>query len=219
MLMRSKRRTLFVVFVAVVALAAVTSASASAASWWVAGSSLTEVGQIAKLTPKTKTTEDFVLETWGGMEIECSGVEAVSSEIAGPNMLKATALKFTGCSVTEGSGTCQLEGKQIETVPLKIEASLGVAPKDTLVLKPEKGEILFTFAYHSTGEECALEGSHVVKGKVTFTAPNGQEELTEQEIVFNTTPGSLELKEGVSSDGLKGAAKLKLESGKAWSFH
>jgi hypothetical protein len=218
--MRSKSRTVLAIAIAVAALGAAGSASASAASWWVAGSPLTEAGQTAKLTTKTKIDEAFVLTTWGGMEIECSNVKAVRSEIVGPNVLQATALKFAGCSVTEGNGTCQLEGKTIETVPLKVTASLGsTKPNDTLVFKPEKGEKLFSFAYHSTGEECALEGTHEVKGKITTTAPTGQEELAEQEVVFDTSVGALEIKEGVSSDGLKGKAKLKLESGQAWSFH
>ena len=70
-----------------------------------------------------------------------------------------------------------------------------------------------------TNENCgALPYDDVVQGSVTLQAPKGQTEAAEQEFAGEGT-----LSKNLKIEGkpvyLTGKLKLKLASGKAWSFH
>jgi hypothetical protein len=72
--------------------------------------------------------------------------------------------------------------------------------------------------YTFQGEDCLYAGEPVqLTGKAKLLLPKGREESAEQGLTF--TSGYGELKWGSAEITLGGSVKLKLTSGKAWSFH
>jgi hypothetical protein len=206
--MRSKTKAVLAMVVVVVAVSA--SASASAASWFVGGS---ELGTSASLAPSSQLMEGI---TWqfSNASIECTGLEFKAGEILAHNGGQVEHLVFTGCLLRAGTQSCALSSPKIESKPLKIEAALGSkSPEDTVVLKPVTGKVFAE--YTIVGSSCALdEEDGEVEGQATFVLSKGREEAAEQELLVR---GSLKAPFG--SWTLGGKVKVKLSSGKSWSFH
>jgi hypothetical protein len=201
----------FGVCLAVLALgAAVGSASASAASWHVGGE---ELVSSAPLASATKATEGISLSAIG-VEITCSAFELKSADILAHNGGQIEHLAFKGCHINNQH--CTLASTTIESKPLTIEAALGgKSPEDAVLLKPTAGTVFAE--YKIEGASCGLAQTVKLTGKATFLLPKGREELVEQELLVRAGEG--ELKWSGASLALAGGAKLKLASGKAWSFH
>ena len=117
---------------------------------------------------------------------------------------------------------CELEGSggEPESIGLAVtEAKLatGKSPEDTAEFAATSTtKTLFQFF---TNEDCdALPYDNVVQGSVTLQDLKGQTEAAEQEFVGEGT-----LSKNLKIEGkpvyLTGKLKLKLASGKAWSFH
>ena len=207
--MRSKSRSVLVALVAVLALGTVASASASAAEWHVGGSALTGSAELASATG---LSEAITLSS-AGVTITCSsGLELKSADIAAKNGGKIEHLLFKGCLI---SAPCALSSTTIETKPLTLEAALGSkSPEDTLLLKPTTGTVFAEFKI--SGTSCSIAGVNKLTGQATFILPKGREELAEQELAVHANVNELEWRGEVS---LKGKVKVKLVSGKGWSFH
>jgi hypothetical protein len=176
-----------------------TAVAASAAEWKVEGKVLS--GKEA-ISPTTKVVEDFTLAS-AGVTITCTGLEDEGGFIEAPNKNGATALVFKGCEVTEGA--CKVS----ET--LKTNAVKSTAEGKTITFEPTSGTNFITIDFE--GSECALKGKKEVTGKVKVSAPTGETEETEQELVADST----ELKVGTNPATFKGKAKVKLTSGKTFS--
>jgi|HubBroStandDraft_6_1064221.scaffolds.fasta_scaffold568140_1 hypothetical protein len=196
------------------ALGATTSASASAASWYVGGTELTGSALLASSTVKSAAIRVVTF----GAEIECSGIELKNADIAATHGGQAEHLLFTGCKVV--SANCHLQSSTIETKALTMEAALGSkSPEDKVVFKPTAGAGKPFAAYVLEGSQCASSGEVIWTGRATLALPKGQEEAAEQELNIHVSEASGELKYGASAVALEGKVKLKLASGKAWSFH
>jgi hypothetical protein len=200
--------------VVVVAFSAMAAGSASAAEWYVGGSALTGS---AALASSTKTVSGEVeLSTEVG-RITCQGIELKGTSISAKAGGQIEHLLFTKCW---GHAECELASETIESKPLKVEAALGAkSPEDKFILKPVTGNIVAEYKV-TNGSECGAPERNSINGKATLILPKGREELAEQELSLNLTDSTTELKWDNSSEVLvKGAVKLKLASGKAWSFH
>ena len=103
-------------------------------------------------------------------------------------------------------------------LPLEGKLAAGKSPEDTSELAGTGGtQKLWT--EFTTNQECDLFSFlNPIKGTVTLQVPKGQTEATEQEL---TAEGKLSkgLTWYSTSVYLTGKVKLKLASGKAWSFH
>ena len=208
--MHSIRRKLLIVLTAVLVFGAVGSASASASAWYAGGTELTSA---APLVAKTGLVQNITI-SYIGLETECGGIELKSADILPSNGGEVEHLVFTGCHMT--TPNCTLSSTAIESKPLTMEAALGgKSPEDTLLLKPTAGTTFMEFKLE--GERCGLAGKHVVTGNATFTLPQGREEAAEQYLNVHTGEG--ELKMSSAALAVKGEVKLKLVSGKSWSFH
>jgi len=210
--MRRNHGTVFVVLVVALVFSALGSASASASEWYVGGSGLTSSAPLAAKT--TRVGGEILISGGSGFEFGCVGIELKSGDIVPSNGGQVEHLVFTGCSY-RGNG-CVLSSTSIESKPLSVEAALGgKSPEDTLLLKPSAGTTFLEFKLE--GGSCALAGKKLVTGRAMFTLPKGREEAAEQ--LLNVHTGEGELKMGTISFTLWGEVKLKLASGKNWSFH
>ncbi len=100
---------------------------------------------------------------------------------------------------------------------------MSAAPEDKLLLAAKVSEDLNEFWFNE-GDICSLlEGSfqQFMKGQVTFSMPKGREEAVEQTIVgqgAKESPSELTFLPKEHPAYLTGKLKIKLASGKAWSF-
>jgi hypothetical protein len=210
-----KRTGLRLAGVAAVCLAAaIGSASASAAaSWHVAGSPLT--GSSA-LESTTKIVKSPLLYANGGWNIQCTGITLKTASITAPAAGSIEHLVFTGCAATSPS-RCSLKSTTIESQPLTMSAALGSkSPEDVVTLKPTTGTLFLEYKYAESEGGCPT-GNHVT-GKVELLLHAGQTEAAEQEFTFSEAPGELFGTLG-GEFHIYAAAKMKLASAKAWSFH
>jgi len=212
----SKVKILIMAFVAVLALSALASASASAstAGWMVNGKLLTGSETAALAT--TAVVDENAKLTANTITIECEGktLNGINPKIEAGNMGSATSLVFTECkSISE---KCKISSTEIGTVPLLAEATLEGTLGTKVLFSPQSGTTFATIKYEKGTGTCSLEGLKPVTGKVTVTAPTGQDENTLQQIEAATPEG--ELKIGTASATLKGKALLKLATGQPWSF-
>jgi hypothetical protein len=207
---------------AVLALCALTAASASAAQWYVGGKALTGSEKLAETT-KVEENITFTIEISQQPKLDskltCSTLKTPKSEITAPATLK-TQMSLGGCKFSEpGHPECGLaSGEGILTNALVAKLAAGKSPEDTTELAGENSsKTWFSF---EPKEACIFFGGEdgSIKGTATLKTPKGQTEATEQELVG----------EGEASSGLSiysypvyftGKVKLKLASGKAWSFH
>jgi hypothetical protein len=212
--MRSKFRSIAVALVAVCALGAVASASASAAEWFVGGSPLTGSAPLSSTTVPTERIELYTTEA--APIVVCEGLELETASITAKVGGQIGHLLFTECEARHSS-TCTLVGTTVESKPLTIEAVLGgTSPEDKLVLKPVTK--LAFLEYKFKGSSCPYTSEIAVTGKVKMPLPKGRDELAEQELVLAQS-GSSELNWEAAEFHFGGKVKLKLSSGKAWSFH
>jgi hypothetical protein len=213
--MSSTYRKAFVVLAAVMTLGAITSSAASASQWYVGGKAL---AGSEKLSETVKVEDSITISIpVNKSKITCTALKASKSEIASTTLITLKGPVLQGCKLTVPSeeGACKLEGSEIFTKPLEAKMSLGQSPEDSAELTaPSKEWFVF-----SGGSECnAFLNESPIKGTVTLKAPKGQTEATEQEFV-----GQGEASKGLTWNAqpayLTGRFKLKLASGKAWSFH
>ena len=208
--------------VAVLALCALAAASASASQWYVGGKALTgseKLAETVKVEQPIKFTFHLFQEESENPTLTCTGMTSAKSEIGASGAIKLKEPALTGCVLVEPNHkNCELNDQtRIGLLPLEAKMALGKAPEDTAELAGTGTVKAWTEFWPN--EECEeLNGPDTIRGSVTIQAPKGQTEATEQEFVG----------EGSLSNGLKwyaqsvyfsGKFKLKLASGKAWSFH
>ena len=205
------------------ALCALTAASASAAQWYVGGKAMTGSENSPKRSKSKNPSSSRSKQGCNATAtLTCSGMTAGKSEIASGAM-KLSGVKLTGCILHEQvSKLCELEGsggggESIGLAVAEAKLAAGKSPEDTAELAATGSpKTLFQFF---TNENCdALPYDNVVQGSVTLQAPKGQTEAAEQEFT-----GEGMLSKNLKIEGkpvyLTGKLKLKLASGKAWSFH
>jgi hypothetical protein len=211
----SKAKMIVTTLIAVIGLSAIVSASASAAGWMVNGTELKGSAALANTAAVDKNSKLTAAE----VTIECTGktLNGAGPEIKAGNTGHAKSLEFTGCKST--TETCKLGGGNatgiIGTLPVNAEATLSGALGVVAKFTPET-KLFATIDYE--GSKCALAGVQAIKGKVTVTAPTGQDERTAQEIVANVTEASDELQVGSSAAEFTGSALLELSKGEKWSL-
>ena len=209
----------------VMALCALTAASASAAQWYVGGKTLTGS---EKLAETVKVEEAVVLAIKVGGEppskyptITCTTVKDSATEIAAPAALKIKGLALGGCNLKVPGGEekyCELQESNIDSSSLEGKLSAGTLSEDLTEITPLGGthEVFRT----KIREGCVLLGGDelTIKGTTTLKSPQGKTEAAEQEFA-----GEGETGKGLTWDEqpvyLTGKLKLKLATGKAWSFH
>ena len=209
------------ILAAILALCALTAASASAAQWYVGGKALTGSEKLAE-TVKVEEPVKFTFEVGEGAQnptLTCTGMTAAKSEVGPSGTIKLGTPRLSGCALVETHNAyCELEGSTLGFVALEAKLAVGKSPEDAAELAGTGGtQKLWT--EFTTNEECDLFSFlNPVKGTVTLQAPKGQTEAAEQEF---TAEGKLS--KGLTwfqqTAYLTGKVKLKLASGKAWSFH
>ena len=216
------RKTLVAMACALV-LGVVGSASASASSWWAGGSKLASSEPLASSTTKVARFEILINTPGEQTVIECENVSLKGADIASPSDGSIEHLVLKECKVNpyDGSGPyCHLASETIESKALKLEAKLGSkSPEDDLVVKPASGVVLAEISFPAGQEQCPFSGKKPVSlyGEAQLVLPKGREEAVEQSLQFRSS--EIELSFGGDGAKLEGEYKLKLSSGKAWSYH
>jgi hypothetical protein len=198
--------------VAVMGIGAIASTSALAAgAWYVEGKKLEAAAELAN-TAKVVTPGVLSVPAIN-LEFECTKLSGIGPKILPGNTGEVTSLIFSGC--TNKSTECVLEGTEIGTLPITATATTGTGTSDTVEFKPKTKKVFATLKLGPG--TCSLTGVQGVSEHANVSAPTGQTESVEQEIVANTGVG--ELKVATDEAKLTGKAKLKLKSGSKWSFH
>ncbi len=209
--------------VAVLALCALAAASASASQWYVGGKALSGS---EKLAETVKVEQSIVFSIHGGSSayatITCTKMSArAPSEITSSGAIDLESLGLGGCVLVEkGNSSCELSGSTLTTYPLEAKLSLGTSPEDGAELTPKSPFAPNWLEFKVS--ECNLlgEADHPISGTLALKLAKGQTEAVEQEFV-----GEGEASKGLYGFNSKepiyvtGKFKLKLASGKAWSFH
>jgi hypothetical protein len=215
---------------AVLALAAMGAASASAAQWYVGGKALTGS---EKLATTIKAEENTVLSFYYNasektpyLQVTCTSLNGTKLEaITAPATLKG-AFGLGGCKVTKPTEkSCELEnGESLWTDPLEAKLALGaISPEDAAEFSAVNARKQW-MEVNLREDGCAsligiAPGNEwEIRGKLTVKVPTGQQESTEQELVFEHAEGLYSFNTG-QPVSITGKLKLKLASGKAWSFH
>jgi hypothetical protein len=202
-----------------VALCAVACASASASEWYVGGKALTGS---EKLSTTVKVEQPIVISIPSiGYEFTCTTASESATEITAKTSLKMGLLYLENCKTTKPLD-CELQSPEIPFYKLEAVLTKGASPEDSFKLQPqtkghELGEIPF-------GSECGLgPATQPIYGAVTLNMTKGQQENTEQTLEgqgAKETPSELKTFSRTGSPTyITGKLKLKLASGKAWSFH
>jgi hypothetical protein len=215
----SAYRKVLVAMTCALALGAVGSASASASSWWVGGS---ELGSSEPLAAATTKVNEFRLTISAPVDgkIACQGVELKGADIISHSGGSIEHLILKKCVYeTTLKNVCVLKSTTIESKALTLEAKLGSkSPEDELVVKPASGEVLAEIPFEYGSSTCLFNDETVkLTGKAQLVLPKGREEAVEQPLHF-TSSGS-ELRFAGTPAELTGEYKLKLSSGKGWSYH
>ena len=210
--------------VAVLALCALTAGSASAAQWYVGGKALTGTEKLAE-TIKVEQNIVLTFELGDGPKGEdnptltCTGMTAPKSELGASGTIKLGTPLLTGCKLVEPYfPACELgNGPEIGLQTLEAKMTAGKSPEDTAELASTFGSGKLWFEFQGA-EGCeAFDGKGTIKGAVTLQAPKGQTETTEQELTGEGKLGK-ELTWSGSNVSFTGKLKLKLASGKTWSY-
>jgi hypothetical protein len=214
-------RKVLVAMTCALVLGAVGSASASASSWWAGGNKLASSEPLASST--TKVTEFEIVVGPNELAIECSEVGLKGADIASPSGGSIEHLVLWGCEVEPLTGygsKCRLGSHTVESKALTLEAKLGSkSPEDELVVRPVgESEVLAEFSVE--GSTCPFYSKNPVQltGEARLVLPKGREEAVEQPLRF-TISSSGELRFDRELALLRGEYKLKLSSGKGWSYH
>ncbi len=227
--MRSICKKGSVTLVAVLALCALAAASASASQWYVGGKKLTKYHNttFGNLAETVKVEENIVLSVPSvKLTITCKEAKVTGEPtIRGIDYMYMGFLSFRSCKTTEPATGCELKtGIGVASGVEGAAAAEGTAPEDKLLLAPTLNEDLNEF-WLNEEENCSLrEGSfqQFMKGQITFSMPKGREEAVEQTIVgqgAKESPSELTFLPKEHPAYLTGKFKIKLASGKAWSFH
>jgi hypothetical protein len=202
------------------ALCALVAVSASAAEWYVGGKALTGSEKLAT----TVTVEQPIVVSIPAIEFKftCTAASDSASEIGAKTSFKVHYFRLEGCKTTMPAKGCEMESPEIPFYLDEGVLTKGTAPEDKLKLQPqtkghELGEIPF-------GSACGLgPAGQPMYGAVTLNMIKGQEESAEQTFEGQGTKESPSELVTFSRTGeatyITGKLKLKLASGKAWSFH
>ena len=202
------------------ALCALTAASASAAEWYVGGKALTGTEKVAT-TVKVEQPIVISIPTID-YQFTCTTASDLATEIGAKTGFKANSLYLESCKTTLPATGCELQSPEIPFYQLEAIPSKGTSPEDKLKLQPqvkerELGEIPF-------GSACGFGPStQPIYGAVTLNMAKGQQENAEQTLEGQGTkesPSELKTFSRTSGDPtyITGKLKLKLASGKPWSF-
>jgi hypothetical protein len=204
------------------ALAAVGSASASASSWWAGGNQLASSEPLASSTTEVQA---FTIAVGPGADIEirCQSVGLKGADIASPSGGAIEHLMLEKCNVEPYGANppnCSLASTTIESKALKLTAALGSkSPEDKLAIEPASGEVLAEIHFGGSSERCVFNNKTAkLEGKAKLVLPKGREEMVEQPLQL-TIASAGELYVGGDVVSLEGEYKLKLSSGKGWSYH
>jgi hypothetical protein len=220
-------RKLLVAMTCVLVLGAVGSASASASSWWAGGNVLASSEPLASSTTKVQAF-DIEINSGAEMLIQCQSVGLKGADIAAPSGGSIEHLVLKECTLSGSelgdAPKCRLTSTTLESKALKLEAKLGSkSPEDYLVIKPASGEALIEIPFEN-GEfpgGCPFKSKkpYSLEGTAQLVLPKGREEAVEQPLRFEIgISGELNFARGELAN-LGGEYKLKLSSGKAWSYH
>jgi hypothetical protein len=220
--MRSIGKKSPAILAGILALCALTAASASAAQWYVGGKALTgseKLAETVKIEEAVKLSAPQIEMTY-----KCSTVTLEKGEITAPGIAKFTP-RLTGCETTKPATGCGIESA-IRGFPVEAALTKGLT-EDTATItgsgtKKNVWEIEF-----GDSDVCAFNyWAFDLRGHVTLALTGGQTEAAEQTASFL---GEKETPRGLQMDGTEGGEagpititgklKLKLASGKAWSFH
>jgi hypothetical protein len=209
-----------------VALCVVSAASASAAQWYVGGKAMTgseKLSETVKVEESIVFADEFAYPKYF-VNITCTGLKLPKSEISASAAISLKEPRLEGCKLTiprdeKEDESCALEGTEIWMSSLTAKMSLGSkSPEDGVELKPSLGNEWFAFGGRGSCEISSIDSEGSIIGTVTLKAVKGQTEAVEQEFV-----GEGEAGKGLTRYGapvyFTGKFKLKLASGKAWSFH
>jgi hypothetical protein len=211
---------IIIVTVALVSVLSALSAASASASWFVGGTELKTSAALAT----TEVVDEIatMLTPLLGITIVCSGgsLKDVDPQIIAGNSVRAEALKFLGCNVTQPAMGCSLEEKNqtIDTTPITAQVFLGTGDSDRVVYSPQSKATIANIPFNETNT-CAFASLEPVKGSITDSVPGGQlEEVTETLVGLGSVENnSLEMGgDKVVIDG--GRALVKLASGSKWSF-
>jgi hypothetical protein len=211
------------------------ASSALAAEWFIQGTKLATSAALAS-TARVTGGAGARLEIYQGGEeaikIECVGdllvtkggsvvYRAENPEIISPNQMRAKAVIYEGCNVTQPAGCFLAEVNQtIKTLPIRATLAKGVvSPEDRITIMPQTKRTLANINFSPTNTCLAGTEQAPVNGSLTIRAFTGQEEKGEQTVdgLGSLENNSLE----VSSDKAffsEGTAVLRLLSGSKWSF-
>ena len=206
------------ILAAALALCALTAASASASEWYVGGKALTGTEKVAT-TVKVEQPIVITIPTIK-YEFTCTAASDAATEINAKTGFKVGSFYLEGCTTTLPGAQCELQRPEIPFWQLEAVVTKGTSPEDKFKLQAqvkghEIGEIPF-------GEACGFGPAQPMFGAMTLNMAKGQQENTEQTLEGQGTKESpSELRTINSGDPtyITGKLKIKLASGKAWSFH
>ena len=205
------------------ALCALTAASASAAQWYVGGKALTGSEKLAE-TVKTEEAVHFAAQGVNGWGFTCHAVTLEKGEILAGAIAKLTP-RLTACEATHPKTGCEINST-IEGFPTEAALTKGASEDTALLTGLGTKKNIWQLEFNE-GDSCGQAGwAFDLRGHVTLALPAGQTEAAEQTVSFvaekeSTSGLQMEATEGGSYGGVTttGKLKLKLASGKAWSFH
>ncbi len=208
--------------VAVLALCALTAASASAAQWYVGGKALTGSEKLAE-TVKVEEAVHFTAQGVNGMAFTCHTVTLEKGEIVAGAIAKFTP-RLTACETTSPKTVCEINSTMIG-FPAEATLTKGGSEDTALITGLGTKKNIWQMEFGG-GDSCGLAGLEFdLRGHVTLALRTGQLEEVEQIASFvaekeSTSGLKMEGTEGGSYGGVTttGEFKLKLASGKGWSF-
>jgi hypothetical protein len=200
------------------AFSALGAVSASA-SWFVGGTELKTSAQLATAAVIDEIPT-LLVPAVSDLALTCTGgtLDNASPEIIAGNSVKAQALKFLGCEVTNPAKGCALEGTTISTFPITAVASLGPGEEVRVKYLPQTKNIIAEVEF-GEANTCAFNSLESVKGSITEGIPKGQLEAATETLVGLGSVENNSLEVGNSKIIIKGGRGLvKLASGSKWSF-
>jgi hypothetical protein len=191
---------------------ALATADASAASWHVAGSTITSNVALA-MKPAMATAATFTTSTTPAVTIECvtnGGLEIGESVLTPPFEGRDGLFNFLSygtCAVVSPLN-CGLVGTKLVIKSLKMSV-IGTAPVE-LTLSPLTGTTLFEATVKGTG--CPSPTTVKATGTIFAELETGGTEATTHGLKFKAAGG------GGSLTAAKGTMTLKVVSGSEWSY-
>jgi hypothetical protein len=198
-------------------------AASASANWFVGGTEL-KTSAILATAEVVDEIPVILVPSLNDLAATCSGggtLNNSSPEIIAGNSVKAEALIFLGCNVTNPPTGCSLAkpNQAIPTLPITAHAFLGPGEEVRVIYLAQTKNTLAEIEF-SESNECALTGRQILKGSITDGVPRGQLEATTETLVGlgSVENNSLEGGGGAKVKIVGGKALVKLASGSKWSF-